>query len=93
MLLFAWLFISTFYQIDLKSSLSNADFRKDISNVENSKDINELKNFTKAKMYNNKRLSNEESQRNEKILYIIFILITIQLFLYLTTNNSQKIKL
>ena len=89
-ILFGWLFTSNFYHIDLKPILSHANFREEILKVENSDNIDELKEFTKNKMFQYQRLNIEESKRVEKSLYIIFLLIAIQLFLYFSSDKSVK---
>ncbi|SEW48229.1 hypothetical protein SAMN05421841_3753 [Chryseobacterium wanjuense] len=88
-LLFGWIFIQIFNQINLIPNYSRVLIQEDISKVENFTDLNELKQFSKSKIYSLQRINIERSDLAHKQLFIIFILIGIQLFLYISKNNSK----
>jgi hypothetical protein len=88
-LLFGWLFFQTSNEIDLMSSYSRTLIREDISKIENSSNLNDLKEFSKSKIYQFQRINIEKSNLATKQTFIIFTLIAIQLFLYLSHNKSK----
>ena len=88
-LLFGWLFLQIFNQIDLIPNYSRTFVNEDIYKIERFKDLNELKEFSKSKIYSLQKMNTERSDSANKQLIIIFILIAIQLFLYITNNKSK----
>lgn len=90
-LLFGWIFIQIFSQIDLIPNYSRVFIQEDISKIENFTDLNELKQFSKSKIYNLQRSNIERSNVAYKQLFIIFILLGIQVFLYISKNKSKTL--
>lgn len=88
-LLFGWLFLQISNEIDLMPGYSKVLIREDISKIENSKNLNELKEFSKSKIYHFQRINIDKSNLATRQLFIIFILIAIQLFLYLSKDKSK----
>lgn len=88
--LFGWLLAQRFTEIDLIPNYSRALASEDISRVDNFNDINKLKEFTKSKIYHFQRINKERSDTAYKQMLIIFILIAIQLFLYVTANKLKN---
>ncbi|WBV60009.1 hypothetical protein PFY12_13305 [Chryseobacterium camelliae] len=88
-LLFGWLFFQIANEIDLIPNYSRTFVSEDIDKVEKFKDLNELKEFSKSKIYSLQKINMERSDLADKQLIMIFILIGIQLFLYITSNKSK----
>jgi hypothetical protein len=90
-LLFGWIFIQIFNQIDLIPNYSRVFVHEEVSKIENFTNLNELKQFSKSKIYNLQRSNIERSNMAHKQLFIIFILVGIQLFLYISKNKSKTL--
>jgi hypothetical protein len=90
LLLFGWLFIQIFYKIDLIPNYTRTFISEDILKIENFKSLNELKEFSKSKVYSLEKINREQSNLANKQLIMIFILVAIQLFLYLTKNTPKS---
>lgn len=91
MVLFAWMFINALDDIDFAASKNHAFILSETSKTEKFKDIEKLKEFTKSKIYIVERIHQQRSLEADRKLYIIFSLVVIQLFLYVTTNFRKNL--
>lgn len=93
MILLGWLFVINTYQIDIVPVKNRAFQRKQIMEIENSNSISELKKIAKSKVYTIGRIHKLNDEKASKELYILFVVISLSLYLYLTkkpikTHNS-----
>ena len=57
--------------------------------IENSTSLPELKKIAKSEVYRTIRIDELKSEKSTKELYIIFIIISFSLFLYLTQKPAR----
>jgi len=88
--LFTWLFIQIFYSIDLIPNYTRTFVAEDILKIENFKNLNELKEFSKSKVYSLEKINRDRSNLANKQLVTIFILVAIELFLYITKSAPKR---
>ncbi|REC71334.1 hypothetical protein DRF58_05830 [Epilithonimonas hispanica] len=84
MILLGWLFVINTYQIDIVPVKNQAFQREQIMEIENSNSISELKKIAKSKVYTIGRIHKMNDEKCTKELYILFVVISMSIFLYFT---------
>ncbi|WP_312822889.1 hypothetical protein [Epilithonimonas sp.] len=84
MILLGWLFVINTYQIDIVPVKNQAFQREQIMEIENSNSISELKKIAKSKAYTIDRIHKMNDEKSTKELYILFVVISMSIFLYFT---------
>ncbi len=84
MILLGWLFVINTYQIDIVPVKNQAFQREQIMEIENSNSISELKKIAKSKAYTIGRIHKMNDEKSTKELYILFVVISMSIFLYFT---------
>jgi len=86
MILLGWLFVINTYQIDIVP-VKNRTFQRDqIMEIENSNSISELKTIAKSKVFTIHRIHKMNDEKSTKELYMLFVIISMSIFLYFTKN-------
>lgn len=89
MILLGWLFVINTYQIDIVPVKNKVFQREQIMEIENSNSISELKKIAKSKVYTIGRNHQLNNEKCSKELYILFIIISLSLYLFLTEKPSK----
>lgn len=90
-LLFLILFFQTSQQINFAPTYTRAFVNEKVSEIEAYKNINELKTYSKTEILRMQRINQENSDLASKQLVVVFVLISMQLFLYMTGNRSKNL--
>lgn len=89
-LLLLWLFVGTLPEFNIAGTKNQAYFREQISEIDNSNSVEDLKRIAKSKLFSIQRIHQIDNERRENFSYIIFLIIIIQLFLYI--NFGKKVE-
>lgn len=88
-ILLGWLFVINSYEIDIVPNKNRVFQNEKIMEIENSSSLPELKKIAKSEVCRTNRINELKSEKSTKELYIIFIIITLSLFLYLIQKPAK----
>ncbi|GGG63231.1 hypothetical protein GCM10007332_26740 [Epilithonimonas arachidiradicis] len=89
MVLLGWIFVINLYEIDIVPVKNKAYQREQIMEIEESNSIFELKKIAKSKVLVIHKIHKSNHEKSTKELYLLFAVITMILFLYITPKPSK----
>lgn len=88
-ILLGWLFVINSYEIQIAPNKEKVFQNEKIMEIENANSLHELKKMAKSEVYRINRINELKSYKSTKELYIIFIIISMSLFLYFTQKPAK----
>ncbi|WP_326984746.1 hypothetical protein VUJ46_09515 [Chryseobacterium sp. MYb264] len=90
--LFGWLFVSNAIQINMASTLNEAEIKSEITRINNFTDTEDLKQYAIGKVNYLKSMREKSSHRSLIRATIILLLALLQIILYATRANFSTTK-
>ena len=89
-LLLLWVFVGTLPEFNITGTQNRAYLREQISEIDNSKSVEDLKKIAKSKIFSIQRIHQIDDEKRENFSYIIFLIITSQLLLYINFGKKGE---
>ncbi len=86
-LLLTWLFLGNFPEFDLARNKNSTFYQEQVDEINKTNSIPELKEIAISKVFETQRINTLKDEKSSNQLYLIFILIVFNIFLYFTKNK------